>query len=195
MNKKESRRGDATFLHRGWELLYDLVEFTVMLIFVAVSLYPAEVLAFEGDVELTHLTLTFVRDESLEGVAIVGIEAFPKKRTVAGVLKSSSLQVRSSLAEGSVVRVLSTAYSSTVDQTDASPFITASGQKVGSGTLAANFLPFGTQVRIGKNVYTVTDRMNSRYDGKYIIDIWKPTRFEAIQHGARIVEMEVVSLP
>src|SRR3990167_4180168 len=44
--------------------------------------------------------------------------------------------------------VVATAYSSTPDQTDGSPFITANGLYVYDGLIAANFLPFGTRVKI-----------------------------------------------
>ncbi|MFH1354457.1 MAG: hypothetical protein ABIH36_04190 [bacterium] len=183
------------YLHEGWLLVWNTVQMTVLLIFLAESIFPARALAFVNDVELSHLNLVFVRDPTLAGTAIVGIEAWPKEKTVARLLESPSLTVRSSLPPGSAVRVLSTAYSSTADQTDGSPFITASGRRVGRGVMAANFLPFGTRVRIGQQIYTVWDRMNSRYDGKYVVDIWQPTRGAAMMWGARIVEMEIVSLP
>jgi 3D (Asp-Asp-Asp) domain-containing protein len=166
-----------------------------MVMFLSVTLYPAQALAFVDNVEFYQRDLIFVRDSELAGSAIVGIEAFPRKRTVAGLLASSSLTVRSSLAEGSKVRVLSVAYSSTIGQTDDSPFITASGRRVSAGTLATNFLPIGAKVRIGQQIYTVWDRMNSRYDNKYIVDIWHPSRTAAIHNGARMVELEVVSIP
>lgn len=86
-----------------------------------------------------------------------------------------------------------TAYSSTVDQCDDDPFITATGEHVYDGGIAANFLPFGTKVRIpevyGDKVFTVNDRMNSRY--YYRADIWMPTREEAIQFGLQYVTIEV----
>src|SRR5438128_8379875 len=43
--------------------------------------------------------------------------------------------------------VRATAYSSTRDQTDASPFVTASGTRVRDGIIAINGLKFGTKVR------------------------------------------------
>ena len=87
-----------------------------------------------------------------------------------------------------------TAYSSTVDQTDDSPFITASGTHVHWGTVAANFLPFGTKIKIpsmyGDQVFIVEDRMNKRYWHK--VDIWMPTRQEALQFGIRSLEIEIL---
>lgn len=88
--------------------------------------------------------------------------------------------------------VLVTAYSSTVDQCDSTPFITASGTHVHDGTIAANFLKFGTKVKFpslyGDKIFIVEDRMKSNYK----VDIWFPTRQEAINFGAKRVEMEIL---
>ncbi len=98
---------------------------------------------------------------------------------------------RPAFLNGKRMVVTATAYSSTVDQCDASPFITASGTHVHDGTLAANFLPFGTKVKIpayfGDKVFIVEDRMASNHK----IDIWYPSRGEALQFGARRVEIEI----
>lgn len=88
--------------------------------------------------------------------------------------------------------VLATAYSSTVDQCDSSPFITASGVHVHDGTIAANFLRFGAKVKFpalfGDKIFTVEDRMKSNHK----IDIWFPTRQEALNFGAKRTIMEIV---
>lgn len=88
--------------------------------------------------------------------------------------------------------VLVTAYSSTVDQCDSTPFITANGTHVHDGTIAANFLKFGTKVRFpslyGNKIFIVEDRMKSNYK----VDIWFPTRQEALNFGAKRVEMEIL---
>jgi len=87
-----------------------------------------------------------------------------------------------------------TAYSSTVDQTDSTPFITASGTHVRNGIVAANFLRFGTTIRFptlyGDELFVVEDRMNSRY--QYRVDIWMRSREEAKQFGAKLVPIEVI---
>ncbi len=89
--------------------------------------------------------------------------------------------------------VLITAYSSTVDQCDSTPFITASGTHVHDGTIAANFLRFGTKVKFptlyGDKIFIVEDRMKSNYK----VDIWFPTRIEAINFGAKRATMEVIN--
>jgi len=88
-----------------------------------------------------------------------------------------------------------TAYSSTYDQTDSSPFITANGTRVSDGIIACNFLPFGTEVRIpevyGNKVFTVEDRMARKNNHK--IDIWFPSREEAKQFGVKSLKVEILN--
>ena len=83
-------------------------------------------------------------------------------------------------------RVWLTAYSSSVDETDDTPFITASGQHVRDGIVATNFLPFGTKIQIpsvfGDKIFVVEDRMAQRKQG--IIDIWMPSKKEALRFGS-----------
>jgi 3D (Asp-Asp-Asp) domain-containing protein len=96
--------------------------------------------------------------------------------------------------------VRATGYSSTPDQTDDTPFITASGTYVRDGIVAANFsingrrAPFGTLVRIpeiyGEKIFIVEDRMNSRYTNN--LDIWFPERNLAKEFGSKRVVIEVV---
>ena len=91
--------------------------------------------------------------------------------------------------------VTATAYSSTVDQTDDTPFITASGTYVRDGIVAANFLPFGTAIKIpdiyGDKVFVVEDRMNKRYWHR--VDIWFPERQSALEFGIKQIRIEIVS--
>lgn len=93
------------------------------------------------------------------------------------------------------ITMVVTAYSSTPDQTDDTPFITASGKHVEDGIIANNRLPFGTKVRIpalyGDKVFTVEDRMHPRM-GKDHIDIWMTERSQATKFGAKITEIEVL---
>ena len=94
-----------------------------------------------------------------------------------------------------IIRGIITAYTSTADQTDGSPFITASGKTVNENTIAANGLPFGTVIKIpslfGDKRFIVTDRMNSRYGfGRF--DIWlKESRAEALKFGVKRVPVEI----
>jgi len=93
------------------------------------------------------------------------------------------------------INVIITAYSSTVDQTDSTPFITASNTTVRDGIVANNLLPFGTRIRIpelyGDKIFVVEDRMNSR-KSDYHFDIWFESTQEAKEFGARITKIEVL---
>lgn len=97
--------------------------------------------------------------------------------------------------------VQASGYSSTPDQTDSTPFTTASGEHVRDGIIAANVyvngrrLPFGTLVRIpniyGDKIFVVEDRMNIRYQNN--IDIWFPERQLAREFGRKNkVTIEIV---
>jgi 3D (Asp-Asp-Asp) domain-containing protein len=87
-----------------------------------------------------------------------------------------------------------TAYSSTPDQTDDTPFITANGKLVYDGVLAANFLPFGTRIKIpelyGDKIFVVEDRMHKRFQNR--IDIWFPDRQSALEFGYRELKVEIL---
>ena len=87
-----------------------------------------------------------------------------------------------------------TAYSSTADQTDSTPFITASGTNVRDGIVACNFLRFGTKVRFpqlyGDKIFVVEDRMALKNSHK--IDIWFTTRNEAKEFGVKYLQVEIL---
>ena len=91
--------------------------------------------------------------------------------------------------------VIITAYSSTVSQTDDTPFITASGSYVRDGIVANNLLPFGTKIRIpevyGDKIFVVEDRMN-RKKGYYHIDVWLSDYWQAKSFGAKRTTIEVL---
>jgi len=95
------------------------------------------------------------------------------------------------------VQVIVTGYSSTPEETDDTPFITAQGTAVRDGIVAANFLPFGTKIMIptfyGDKVFVVEDRMNTRK--KYQVDIWFPSQEQALHFGAAATYIEVLESP
>lgn len=94
------------------------------------------------------------------------------------------------------IKVVVTAYSSCPMETDDDPYITASGSWVRDGIVATNFLPFGTEIRIpeiyGDKVFVVEDRMHSRKTQQ--VDIWFPSKQEALEFGARYSYIEVVEI-
>ena len=91
-------------------------------------------------------------------------------------------------------QVTVTAYSSTPEETDDTPFITASGTHVREGVVAANFLPLGTTIKIpelyGDRLFVVEDRMHERNSDK--VDIWMPTKAEAKQFGRQTARIVVI---
>jgi len=91
-----------------------------------------------------------------------------------------------------------TAYNSEVAQTDGAPCITATGfdlcQHGIEDSIATNFLPFGTKIRIpelfGDKVFIVRDRMNQRYND--YLDIWMTDKQAAKQFGVKTAKIEVL---
>lgn len=87
-----------------------------------------------------------------------------------------------------------TAYSSTPEETDSTPFTTAMNSEVHDGVVAANFLPFGTKIRIpeyfGDKVFTVEDRMHRRKTN--FVDIWMPTKEDAKDFGIAYTDIVIL---
>ncbi|MEK7578802.1 MAG: hypothetical protein AAB789_00160 [Patescibacteria group bacterium] len=120
-----------------------------------------------------------------------GLESRQNSLMVAG---KDSLMGMNEPLQPKMIKVVLTAYSSTPDQTDDTPFITASNTRVRDGVVAANFLAFGTKVKIpaifGDKVFTVEDRMAKKHNDK--MDIWFSERHLAKNFGVK--ETEVVIL-
>ncbi|PKM89274.1 hypothetical protein CVU83_00430 [Candidatus Falkowbacteria bacterium HGW-Falkowbacteria-2] len=91
-----------------------------------------------------------------------------------------------------------TAYNSLAAQTDSTPCITANNFNVCEhgieDTVAANFLKFGTKIRIpelfGDRVFVVRDRMNKRYTDR--VDIWMLEYSDARKFGVKRATIEVL---
>lgn len=124
--------------------------------------------------------------QALEGT-IVAQAAMPQRESIVAPTTQAEKRFYS-------VRV--SAYTSSVDQTDDTPFITASGSYVRDGIAAANFLPMGTKFRIpklfGDKVFVVEDRMNSRYNGTTHVDIFMEDGRAARLFGAQNAQLEVL---
>lgn len=107
------------------------------------------------------------------------------------------LPITSLLGEERVAKTMwlyVTGYSSTPEQTDDTPFITASGKTVRDGIVATNLLPLGTKIKIpefyGNKVFVVEDRMHPRMQDR--VDIWFPTYGEAKHFGKRLASIVVL---
>ncbi len=146
------------------------------------STLPASNLTFDQIYETLNFTnsnqevsVPTIQDNSVKAVtAVTNVRTVPKAKQTFVVSVSG--------------------YSSTPDQTDASPFITAKGTYVRDGVIATNFLPFGTAIKIpslyGDKIFVVEDRMNKRY--WFNVDVWFPDRDTALKLGRRTVMIEVL---
>ncbi|MFH1188398.1 MAG: hypothetical protein V1652_00960 [bacterium] len=95
-----------------------------------------------------------------------------------------------------IALVTVTGYSSREEETDSTPFITASGSHVREGIIAANWLPFGAKVRIpeyfGETIFIVEDRMHQRFSDR--VDIWFSTTEEALKFGVQKARIEILEV-
>jgi len=91
-----------------------------------------------------------------------------------------------------------TSYNSDAGQCDSDPCTTANMFNVCEhgieDTIAANFLKFGTKVRIpelfGNRIFVVRDRMNTRYPDR--VDVWMLNKEDSKNFGVRRARIEVV---
>lgn len=92
--------------------------------------------------------------------------------------------------------IVSTGFASSPYQTDATPCRTAAGNIVRPGTVASNFLPLGTLLKIKVDgtelpgTFIVEDRMADRFNSR--IDIWFAQTSQALDFGKRRVEITVI---
>ena len=142
---------------------------------------------------------------------MINIKSITKKRILTGMIflgmVISQTVMAETLADPSTskidgsskvvkkIKMIVTAYSSTPEQTDNTPFITASGKSVIDGIVANNMLPFGARIRIpelyGDKIFVVEDRMHQR-KGKYHLDVWLSEYLQARNFGAKITYIEVL---
>ena len=128
----------------------------------------------------------------------------------ARIAKKSKAKFFSSLT------VRSTAYNSIPNQTDSSPFHTATGARTRYGIIALSRdllrrIPYGSRVRLqdigawssgrgsGKynamlkdTIFVVEDTMHPRKNGT--VDVWLPARRQAMQWGVRRLNLQVVQV-
>lgn len=84
-----------------------------------------------------------------------------------------------------------TAYTSSIDETDSTPDITASGTRTRIGVAACPpQYAFGTRVQIGGKEYLCEDRMADKFADRF--DVWRPTKKEAYTFGKRRTLVAVI---
>jgi 3D (Asp-Asp-Asp) domain-containing protein len=147
-----------------------------------------------------HSLISSILAGIIVGICLLGIimpqttnADFANTTTAASYVAKASNEAAKKVVK--TIKVVITAYSSTEDQTDDTPFITASGKNVRDGIIANNMLPLGTKIKIpglyGDKVFTVEDRMNRR-KSDYHFDIWFPTRELAVNFGVKTAEIQVL---
>ncbi len=151
-------------------------------------------IALIGLVSLIYPQMTDAREMNIEKIKS---ETTDKNATLADnqlIIIERLPEITSRPAKKSICLTV-TAYSSSPDETQGDPFITASGTRTHHGTVAYNHLPFGTKIRFpemfGDMVFTVEDRLPSGAS-YYHADMWKSNKAEAKQWGVKILKMEVL---
>lgn len=191
MLKNKNKRADLLLLKKLPGLLA-ICEFALIPFFVISPLPPNVVAQVENQPgrDNARSAGVYPPQDDTQGAAL-------QERTISPVTPSE-VQIAAvpepPLEPKEVMQVTVTAYSSTEDQTDNTPFHTANGNEVRDGIVAANFLPLGTRVRIpevfGDKIFTVLDRMHKRFDQR--MDIWMPTREAAQQFGIQYLKIEIL---
>ena len=143
--------------------------------------------------------------ESLKILVVVALLAYPvaiQADTAIPHPQSTAFTAPSAVAATSALPAIApdtktvwvTAYTSDPDETSDHPLITASGGMVSDGVVAANFLPFGTQIEIpalfGNKIFTVEDRTSSKFAGR--VDIWMPNSSQAINFGIQHAQIVIL---
>lgn len=85
------------------------------------------------------------------------------------------------------------AYTASVDETDASPLIMASGKEVYIGAIACpRDIKLGTTIEVkGHGVYVCEDRMNARYTNHF--DLFMLTKAEAREFGRKSLQYKIIN--
>jgi 3D (Asp-Asp-Asp) domain-containing protein len=132
--------------------------------------------------------------QNIQGITAPANDSTIQSNAVASVTSPATSKTKAK-APKKTYMVSASAYSSSVDETDSTPFITAAGTYVRDGIVATNFLPIGTAIKIpdiyGDKIFVVEDRMNTRYWMN--VDLWFPSKELAKQFGRKTVKIEVVS--
>ena len=164
------------------------LEIVVLAIIMMEFLFPQISLAQKME-EPSYRVATIMMEETIS----VNDLALASEPEVIG----NSLPLAAEKEPKQVIWVTVTAYSSTPDQTDSTPCITANGFNVcdhnTEDVVAANFLPFGSKIKMpdyfGDKIFAVQDRMNARY--YYRVDVWMKSRAKAKEFGVRRLEIEI----
>jgi 3D (Asp-Asp-Asp) domain-containing protein len=127
-------------------------------------------------------------------------ELLAERSRLSEFLLDSGYSIRT--GDEGMVKVVATGYSSSIFETDSTPFITASNTRTRTGILALSrdllkrYNPgapfdFGDRVHVpGLGEFIVEDSMNSRWNNR--IDVWFPSRLQALRFGVREVYLRTI---
>ncbi len=86
-----------------------------------------------------------------------------------------------------------TQYTSSPEETDDTPNLTASGQFTGPGTIACpSRFKFGTLIQIENRIFKCNDRMNIRYRNSNHFDVWTEEKSDALRFGRQKLQVFVL---
>lgn len=146
--------------------------------------------------DFSFFSMPVLADEAVAAENGAVNDIIDQKQVESGLI--NNLPENNDLKVKYTVNKLVTAYNSEPGQCDNSPCITANGFNVcehgEEDTIAANFLKFGTKVRIpelyGDKIFIVRDRMNARYSDR--IDIWMIHKQDARNFGVKTAMLEIL---
>lgn len=189
-------------------VLFIIIALVFQFVFFAIPSLADEINAQGPDATSTENMIikndSLSKSASLEAGLITSTPSSTPLANIQSEVKASSTVVVIPNKTEKVEKVISTslrkmtAYNSDVDQTDNSPCSTATGFNVCEhgveDTIAANFLKFGTRVRIpelfGDRIFVVRDRMHPKNNQK--VDVWMKSHADAMKFGVKIAKIEVL---
>jgi len=172
------------------KIVKKLILSLVIVIIFEFLLFPAPTLASEFDKSSNISNLTTLNIENANST--------PETLDNGKVSATNNLPESENWKTVNTTTRTITAYNSEIGQCDNSPCITANGFNVCEhgieDTIAANWLKFGTKVRIpelfGDRVFVVRDRMNPKHGEK--MDIWMIDKQAARNFGKKIAVVEIL---
>jgi 3D (Asp-Asp-Asp) domain-containing protein len=181
----------------------------VILVACEFLLFPMPILASQGDERMIPTVDSLTFDLAVNNIVprdLVGdrwsLRLPEEEIIIEDIVKKvdfNSNQFSGRLSKSNNSQYVITAYNSDVAQCDSTPCITANGFNVCQhgieDTVAANFLPMGTQIRIpalfGNRIFVVRDRMAKRHQAR--VDVWMKEYHDAKQFGVRTATIEIVT--
>tara|TARA_Y100000310_G_scaffold69685_1_gene65233 strand:- start:555 stop:1001 length:447 start_codon:yes stop_codon:yes gene_type:complete len=118
----------------------------------------------------------------LVGVYLIGLIFAKEEEPIKKSVKNTFYSWEAPLYWEEEILATITGYSSSFDETDETPFITASGARTREGIIACpRNIEFGTEIIIDGKSYTCEDRLSLKYDNRF--DVWFASKEKAIEFG------------